>query len=568
MRAGVLVKNGTVVDGTGSARFRADVRVRGGRIVEIGPALEPDGEEVVDATGAFVTPGFIDTHSHLDPHMWWDATCDPNLQHGVTTSLIGNCSLSLFPVRPETARGVSEVFAYIEDVPLHAFTEHVPFTWRNYDEYRDAVHARGVSMNFMALMGHTPLRLYVMGDDAWTRVATDDEIAQMVAVFDQAMHDGAWGLSTSFFDEDLQGRPVPSRVADDRELEALLDVIEKHGRGFVEFVPDLTGTDPQAGMDRLADLCGPRGIPITWTGFTYTDSSPSRTEHWLELTRSYHERGVKFWPQLSPRSVDFRINWDSSMMFMSFPEGWHRVIRAEGADAKAALLADPAWRAAARAEWDRVDKAMFPHQRLQFARIVEVHDPSDAAWLGKSLADLVAARGGHPSDVFADFVLANDCAPGVVAVGISNSNVEGLARTFANPYVLVSSSDSGAHVQMLCASGDTTLFLTRHVRDREDCSLEHGIWQLSGRQAEVFGIRDRGTIALGQAGDLVVFSLDELHWDDDEFVADLPGGALRMRRPDGGFRVTIVNGEIVQRDGTVTEARPGRMLDVHAGAPS
>lgn len=563
----LLIKGGTVVDGTDSPSYPSDVRVHRGVITEIGPDLQPDeheAEEIFDAAGMIVAPGFIDSHSHLDPHMWWDNTCDPNLQHGVTTALIGNCSLSLFPVKPETAAGVAAVFAYIEDVPLNAFTTHVPFSWRNYDGYRDAVEEHGISLNVAALMGHTPLRLYVMGEDAWTRVATEDEIMQMVAVLDQAMNDGAWGLSTSFFDEDLLGRPVPSRLADDRELEALLDVIEKHGRGFVEFVPNLTGADPQAGMDRLADMCGPRGIPLTWTGFTYADMNPSRTQQWTDLTSQYHDRGIKIWPQLSPRSVDFRINWDSSMMFMAFPQGWHKVIQAAGPDAKAAVLSDPNWRAAARDEWDRVEKAMFPHLRMDRVRLVEIVNPDDSEWLGKSLAELVEARGGHPSDVFADFVAANDCAPGVVAVGISNADVAGLAKTFADPHVIVSSSDSGAHVQMLCASGDTTLYLTRHVRERADFTLEHAIWQLTGRQSEIFGITDRGTIATGQAGDFAVFALDALHWDDDEFVADLPGGALRMRRPEGGFCATIVNGVIAQRNGEVTSERPGRMLDVHA----
>ncbi|CAB4836910.1 unannotated protein [freshwater metagenome] len=166
--------------------------------------------------------------------------------------------------------------------------------------------------------------------------------------------------------------------------------------------------------------------------------------------------------------------------------------------------------------------------------------------------------------MFADFVLANGGAPGVVAVGISNSDIDGMARTFADPNVIVSSSDSGAHVQMLCASGDTTLYLTRHVRDREDFTLEHAVWQLTGRQAEIFGISDRGVVAVGRVADLAIFALDELHWDDDELVGDLPGGAMRMRRPEGGFRATIVNGQIAQRDGQVTEARAGRMLNVHS----
>ncbi len=385
----------------------------------------------------------------------------------------------------------------------------------------------------------------------------------MADILDVAMTAGAWGLSTSFFDEDRQGRKVPSRLADDAELETLLDVVARHGRGLVEFVPDLLGPDPEIGMHRLASRCGERGIPLTWTGFTASNVN-GRMERWLDLTRDYRARGVQLWPQLSPRSVDFRINWDSSMMFMRMAEGWHRVIQAGGADAKRALLNDPEWRAVARAEWDTVDKSMFPNTRIERVRIVEASNPDDEKWLGKSLADLVAARGGHPSDVFADFVLANDCEPGIVAVGVANDDTDLVASGLLDEQVLISSSDAGAHVQMLCASGDTTLLLTRHVRDRADLTLEHAVHELTGRQAVAFGFHDRGVLAEGNAADLVVFALDELHWDDDEFVADMPGGAKRFRRPEGGYRATVVDGVPVQQDGALTGALPGRMLDVNA----
>jgi N-acyl-D-aspartate/D-glutamate deacylase len=251
------------------------------------------------------------------------------------------------------------------------------------------------------------------------------------------------------------------------------------------------------------------------------------------------------------------------MMFMAFPAGWHRVIQSSPAE-KAGLLADPEWRAAARDEWDSVRAGLFPHRRIDHVRFVEVTRTDDEKWLGRTLADLVAARGGHPSDVLADFVLANDCRPGIVAVGIANADVDGVARTLADPVVLVSSSDSGAHVQMLCASGDTTLFLTRHVRERADFTLEQAVHELTGRQADVFGFRDRGVLEPGLAADLVVFALDELHWDDDVFVPDLPDGTSRLRRPEGGYRATVVNGVPVQTGGELTGALPGRMLDVNA----
>jgi N-acyl-D-aspartate/D-glutamate deacylase len=277
------------------------------------------------------------------------------------------------------------------------------------------------------------------------------------------------------------------------------------------------------------------------------------------MARRLHAEGIRFYPQLSPRTVDFRLNWDSSMMFMSMPKGWHRVVAARGDD-KAATLRDPAWRAAARDEWDHTEKAMFPHRRTELVRFVEVFGEDNEQWLGRSLADLVAARGGHPSDVFADFVLANDCHPGVVAVGISNADIDGVARTLADPNVLISSSDAGAHMNMLCASGDTTLVLTRHVRERHDFTLEEAVYQLTGRQAEVFGFRGRGKIAVGNVADLAVFALDELHYDNDEFTHDLPGGGSRLRRPEGGYRATFVNGVAVQIEGKSTGALPGRVI--------
>jgi N-acyl-D-amino-acid deacylase len=555
----LLIRGGEVIDGTGAPALRADVRVRGGRIAEVAPGLAPDGERVIDAGGAVVTPGFIDTHAHTDPQVFWDPALDPDPLHGVTTMLVGNCSLSLYPASPETRGTISDLFSYIEDVPRHLFDDNVPWTWTDYAGYRDTVNATGTGINLAALVGHSPLRLAVMGDDAWTRAATADEISAMASLLDDAMQAGAWGLSTSLLDVDQHGRPVPSRAAEGDELDGLLDVIARAGRGLVEFVPGLLGDRPEIAVEDLARRCGARDIPLTWTGFTYTDSNPGNTQRWIDLANSLGAEGIRLYPQLSPRTVDFRLNWDSSMMFMSMPAGWHKVIAARGAD-KAALVADPAWRATARAEWDRTEKAMFPHRRLETVRFVEVVGTENQPWLGRTLAELVAERGGHPSDVFADFVAANDCHPGVVAMGISNADVDGVARTLADPAVLISSSDAGAHMQMLCASGDTTLLLTRHVRERGDFTLERAVHELSGRQADVFGFGRRGVVATGNVADLAVFALDELHYDADEFVHDLPKNGARLRRPEGGYRATIVDGVAVQLDGKLTGALPGRVI--------
>ncbi len=555
-----LIRGGDVVDGTGAAAYRADVRVRGGRIVEIGPDLQPEGEDELDASGAIVAPGFIDTHAHTDAQVFWDPTLDPEPLHGVTTMLTGNCSLSLYPVSDATRGEISDLFAYIEDVPRHLFDHEVPWTWTDYAGYRDTVNQTGLGVNLAPLVGHSPIRLAVMGADAWTRVATAEERSAMAALLRSAMDAGAWGLSTSELDVDSNGRPVPSRAADEDEVDALLDVIAEAGRGLVEIVPGLLHQDdPYAVMESFARRCGARGLPLTWTAFTYNQANPDTTMRWVDMARRLAAEGIRFLPQLSPRSVDFRLNWDSSMMFMSMPDGWHKIIAARGDD-KARLLADEAWRAVAREEWDRVERAMFPHKRPDKLRFVEVHGEQNAAWLGRTFEDLLAARDGHPSDVLADFVLSNDCRPGLVAVGLANADVEGVGRVLADPAVLISSSDAGAHMQMLCASGDTTLVLTRHVRERGDLTLEAAVHELTGRQAQEFGFRDRGVVAEGAIADLVVFALDELHYDDDVFVTDLPRDGARLRRGEGGYRATLVGGVVVQQSGVLTGALPGRVI--------
>jgi N-acyl-D-aspartate/D-glutamate deacylase len=203
---------------------------------------------------------------------------------------------------------------------------------------------------------------------------------------------------------------------------------------------------------------------------------------------------------------------------------------------------------------------MFPIRDLHLVRIVEVVGAENERWLGRTLGDVVEQRGGHPSDVLADFVLENDCRPGLVAIGMANADVDGVARTLADPRVLISSSDAGAHAQMMCASGDTTLLLTRHVRERGDFALEDAVYQLTGRQAAVFGFHGRGMVAPGNVADLNVFALDELTYGGDEFVHDLPQDGARLRRPAGGYRATLVDGTVVQEEGTRTGALPGRVI--------
>jgi N-acyl-D-aspartate/D-glutamate deacylase len=271
--------------------------------------------------------------------------------------------------------------------------------------------------------------------------------------------------------------------------------------------------------------------------------------------------GVPIYPQVSPRPLDFKVNWESSMAFMQMARSWHAYVQAPR-ESKRRMLEDPAWREAGRAEWDACLAGIMPTKRPDKVRLVSVSPahPELKRWLGRSLADLVAERGGHPSDVLADWVLENDLDAGIVSAGVGNGDPDGVAPLLRHGAGIVGASDAGAHLQMMCAAGDTTLLLTRYVRDRGDLTIEDAIHQLTGRQAAVFGFGRRGVVAPGNVADLTVFGLDELQWLPEVFVDDQPSGTGRLRRPEGGYRYTVTAGVVTQEGGTLTGARPASMI--------
>ena len=559
-----VIRGGEVVDGTGAPARRADVVVVDGRITEVGTGVEaPSGARELDASGALVAPGFIDGHTHLDPTLFWDRSVDPMPVHGVTTVLIGNCSLGLAPMTPAMVDEVSRVFCYIEDLPLESFEAGIPWTWESYADYVAAVDEGGLSVHAAPLLGHSIVRIYAMGADAWERAATADERRRIAGLLDDAIGAGAFGFSTSFFDTDARGRLVPSRLAEIEERAELVDVLARRGRGIVQVVTIPGTPDGEQNFHDLIQLCGDRVVSTT-NVLAYVDSNPQQSADLMQRTRDYHAQGVKFWPQMSPRTIDFRINWENSFAF-SLIEPWHHIPNAPDAAERRRLLSSDEWRAQAREAWDVAPTILFPTVDLDRVRFVDVAREELDPWLGRSLRDLVDARGGHPSDVLADWVLENDLAPGVTVVGVANGSVDGVGELLADPDNVIGSSDAGAHLQMMCAAGDTTLVLTRHVRDRGDLTVEDAVHELTGKSAALWGLHDRGRIRPGLAADLTVFALDELHWDEDVFVDDLPGGARRLRRPEGGYRYTIANGEITQEAGVITDARPARVLHSATG---
>src|SRR5436190_5522953 len=438
MTGDVVVRGGTLVDGTGTPPRRADVRVRDGVIAEIATDLTADGEAVIDAAGAFVAPGFIDCHTHYDPSMWWDPLLDPMPQHGVTTVVTGNCSLSLTPVRAHDRVGASDVFGFIEDIPLDAFSTGIPWTWESYAEWRDALAAHGTAVNIAALVGHSNLRTYVMGDDAWERAATPEERATIAKVLRECLDAGALGLSTSFLDQNRHGDPVPSRRADETELNDLIEVLAQAPGGprVLEFLPWLKEIDRWLdNIEQVARWCGPRGVACTWNQLTMNTRDPSRSARIIEQAHKLHAEGCRVYGQVSPRPTGHNVSFDQTPVFIAIP-AWTRLIQ-QTPDDKRRLLGDDTWRARARADWDRVGNGftIFPVNQLERVRLVSAC-AAQQQFAGATLADLVEARGGHPSDVLADWVLEHDLAPEMRTEAASH-DAAGTARLIADDTTVV-----------------------------------------------------------------------------------------------------------------------------------
>ena len=367
-------------------------------------------------------------------------------------------------------------------------------------------------------------------------------------------------MSTSLgFDEDRDKRPVPSRQADDAELAALLDVLARH-RKFVQFIPAATGRQMRKDVQRMADLTGPRGVVSTWIGVFHDQDHPDWARGMLDFAGQLQAQGVRNYPQVSPRTLDIHVNWDGGMSWFALENSWHKMVQAPRPE-KEPMLRDPRWRALAREEWDRVPRTMIPHKHADRIRLVSVTRPEH--WSAGSarrwpISSPTAAATRPTSSPTGCSRTTSDA--GIVGVGVANSDAGGVAETLTHPASVMANSDAGAHLQMMCAIGDTTLMLTRHVRERGDLSVEQAVHRMTGQLADRFGFAGRGRLTEGAAGDLAVFGLDELDWAADVFATDLPEGARRLRRPAGGYRYTVVGGTVVQQDGELTGARPGRVL--------
>ena len=569
----LLIRNGTVVDGTGAPAYRADVRIRDGVITEIANDLAPGaGETDYDADGCFVAPGFIESHTHYDGAMWWDDSLDPLPGYGATTQVMGNCGFATAPVSEDEAvrREIVKIFSFFEDIPEGPFIDSLPWDWRSWPQYKASmVEKCRVPLNYAVYCGHIALRLAVMGMDAWDRAATAQEIGQMASMLDEAMAAGAMGMSSNLMDHDGEDRPVPSLKADDAEFRALLEVLDRYPGCSLQIILDTFRNMTAAeSLQRLARLSEGLNVRVQWGGVPTLEFQRDLMGIQAPLV-ALHEQmkaeGRDFWTGFAHIPVTSTLSVQSSLIFaQSNDYVWHEVVTAPGDEAKAAILRDPHWRARARKSWDEetFEFSPFPPGRAENLQLL--NSDNGAGPIHITLGEYQQQIGAeHPSDAMAEWLLANGLESTVTMppFAMTEDVVEALIR---DPMATGNINDCGAHGQMLCGGGENVKLLTYWVRDTGRISIEEAVHSMIGKLARHFSLPDRGELVVGKRADITVFNLDEIESRDMERVYDVPDGkgghTWRWTRKPAPVRLTLVNG-VTTFDGTAaTAARPGVMV--------
>lgn len=552
MRYDLVIAGGNVIDGTGEPAFRADIGIVDGKIAAIGLALE--GKERLDAHDRIVAPGFIDIHTHYDPQVLWDPALTPSSWHGVTSVVAGNCGFSIAPVLPEGKPVLVGTLEKVEDMDPRTLETGVTWDFETYGDYLRAVARRKPAINFGGYVGHTAVRLYVMGKASYERAATEKETAAMKAVVAGALAEGALGFSTdrAGFILGHEGKPVPSVVATQEETEALMAVVAEEGRGTVHIAPG-------ENYAWLPEFQRKHRVTVNWSSIlTYPqDMTPPRDfRAKLRTLAQAREAGGDIWAQVTCRPILQQISLMAPYSF-SHLEGFARIIAADPAR-RAALYASAEWRDAIAAELEEPGKQQ---PRWSVIRIAETEAHPEL--IGRSIADLAAERGARPFDLMADIALADGLTTRF-SVTFANDDEEGVAELLTGEGCIIGLSDAGAHIAQICDSVLPTDFLSRWVRDRNVMSIEAGVRKLTGEIADVLGI-DRGYLRVGAPADIVVLDLAALSPGPIRRVRDLPADGERLiaDRPAGIDHV-LVNGVPIRRDGVIDQAAvargPGHIL--------
>jgi N-acyl-D-amino-acid deacylase len=553
----VVIKNGRIVDGSGLPGWNGSVAIADGRIAAVSGAIAGPARQVIDARGAVIAPGFIDPHTHFDAQLLWDGQARPALEHGVTTIVPGNCSLSLAPLKVADRRQLVGMFRQIEELPDAAFEEGFTWSWESFDGYLDAIRAR-LGINVAPLVGHSVLRLWVMGAASQQRAANSEEIRQMQNLLRACLDAGAVGLSTSFVDVDEHLQPVPSRWAHVEELEALAAVLGEHGR-MLQVVPEFYNTDITiARVDQLADYSLNYGIPTTFSPLFDSVATPNNVTRVLRRVEEQFARGARVWPQVQTRPIDISFCFGLPSLFFGRLPRWFRVMRLR-TDEKLQALRDPDTVA------KLLDDAGPDGGAAVFGRLrIRSVPGGDLALVGRLLVDVAGERGITPARCLIELSLEHDLEAHFVAADMGHDVAARVGPMLAHPFVHIGASDGGAHIASFATYGDTGYLFSKFVREAHSLSLEAAVKKITSDTASIWGLNMRGLLRRGYAADVVVFDPNTIARADEVAVHDVPGGGMRYIRGARGVQSVLVNGELAFSAASgYTDARSGEIAPLN-----
>jgi N-acyl-D-aspartate/D-glutamate deacylase len=571
----LIIRNGTIVDGTGGEPFVADVAITGDRIAAIGTDLgEADRE--IDATGRLVTPGFVDIHTHYDGQATWDPQLEPSTPHGVTTVVFGNCGVGFAPVRPGDEQFLIELMEGVEDIPGSALSEGMSWGWESFGEYLDELEAGEYAADVAAMIAHGPVRAYVMGKRGTdNEPATAEEIDEMARIVAEAIGAGARGFSTSrtLGHRALSGEPVPGTYAPEEELFAIGRAVRAAGKGLFEVapsgvIPTEDHISPDLEVDWMCRLAEEAGVPVTFL-MLQTDIAPDDYRKHLELIGRVREQGHSVTAQVAGRPFGVLLGLTARHPFMVCPS--YAPLMDAGLDERVAAMSDPSMRATLVDEYKtmiellRADQPLLAKAMENFERTYPLGDPvdyepSDA----DSIAGMAAAAGRDPVEVYYDALLEREGHAIVLntLLGYTDGDGDALFEMLSSEHAVIGLADGGAHCNLICDASTPTWMLTHWCRDRQgpQLALSEVIKKMTADTAALFGFDDRGRIEVGLRADLNVIDHDRLTLRAPRLVADLPAGGTRFLQDAEGYDYTIVAGQVTRADDEFTGATPGRLV--------
>jgi N-acyl-D-amino-acid deacylase len=553
----LVIKDAEIYDGAGSAPVRGDLGVTGGRITAVGGKLGA-ARETVKADGLALAPGIIDAHTHYDAQITWDPFVDPSPALGVTTVVLGNCGFTIAPCRPADRDLTMRHLTHVEGMSLDALRAGINWEFESFPQYLDMLQRRGVGPNVACFAGHSAIRTFVMGGEATERVATEAEIATMAAQVREAMAAGAVGFATSTAESHNGegGKPMPSRLADDREMRTLIRAMGESGRGVYMLTKGSKTTIPY-----LEELAAEANRPVVIAALLHTSTNPTAAFTWLEQVNAARSRGRELVAQTSCCALSMDFTFRSPYLF-EMMQAWKPVMAAHDEAEMTRIYRDPTWRAAVRSELDAARGRLIFNGEWDKLFLIEVAKEVHRAMEGQSLGALARAAGKDPFDFTLDLALSENLDTMFVAQLLHNDE-EAVGRILADPNTSISLSDAGAHLTFFCDAGFGLHLLGHWSRDLGVLDLPQAIHRLTGQPAKLFGFRDRGVLREGNAADLMLFDPKTIERGSRTRAHDLPAGAARLTCSAVGLHGVWVNGsQVADARGFCADpkARPGEVI--------